>query len=92
MTIQSQKKLEDFEKRKEGTYGDFIKTTGARVKSDAQIRKYINQTLKDHPEFKLVKYDKGIPGTLDYGRAVIMFAHPPYEYTKETSRDTAEEK
>jgi hypothetical protein len=78
--------LSEFEEKKPRTYGDYLVTREARADSDARIRKYINHTLKEQPGFKLVKYARGPPGTLDYGRAVMMFAHPPGDLAKELNK------
>ena len=78
---EKQPTLTDFEPKKR-TYGDYIRTKEAKAESDSRIRKYINRTLKEQPGFRLIKYQIGQPGTLDYGRAVMMFAHPPEEMAK----------
>jgi hypothetical protein len=68
------------------TYGEFIKTKEAKVKADSHIRKYIHQSLKTIKGSKLVKYARGAPGTLDYGRVVVMLAHPMSESSLELAR------
>jgi len=55
-------------------YGEYIRTRAAKAESDSMIRKHINDQIKRG--FKLIKYQIGKPGTLDYGRAVAMFTHP----------------
>lgn len=78
--IKNQRSLKDFESETKGrTYGEYIRTKEARAESDSHIRKYINHFLKQTPGAKLVKYDRGEPGTLNYGRAVMMFSNPPGE-------------
>jgi hypothetical protein len=62
------------------TYGEYIKTPAAKAESDAEIRKHINMYLKDG--WKLEKYKVGVQGTLDYGKAVIMFRFPTAPATK----------
>lgn len=54
-------------------YGDYVKTREAQKEANEQIRKHI-KLYTEGGERKVVKMKMGKPGTLNYGRAVVMFA------------------
>jgi hypothetical protein len=88
MTVK-QPTLSDFEDKppvKSRTYGEYINTKEGKVIADSHVRKFINSTLKNLKVAKLVKYERGRPGSLDYGRVVAMFAIPPSELAKEVNK------
>ena len=58
------------------TYGEYVKTKEAQKEANEQIREHIKLYTKDGT-LKVVKMKMGKPGTLNYGRAVVMFIRKP---------------
>ena len=58
------------------TYGEYVKTKKAQKEANEQIRDHIKLYIKDG-ELKVIKMKMGKPGTLNYGRAVVMFIRKP---------------
>lgn len=60
-----------------GTIGEFVKTKAAQAEADSHIRKTLNFWLKGDTRRKVLKYEKGRKGTLNYGRYVIIIETAP---------------
>jgi len=58
------------------TYGEYVKTREAQKEANEQIRAHIKLYTKDG-DLKVIKMKMGNPGTLNYGRAVVMFQRKP---------------
>jgi hypothetical protein len=54
------------------TYGEYVKTKEAQKEANAQIRAHIKLYIERGKQ-KVIKMKMGKPGTLNYGRAVVMF-------------------
>jgi hypothetical protein len=54
------------------TYGEYVKTKEAQKEANEQIREHI-KLYTNGGERKVIKMKMGKPGTLNYGRAVVMF-------------------
>jgi hypothetical protein len=54
------------------TYGEYVKTKEAQKEANEHIREHI-KLYTSGGERKVIKIKMGKPGTLNYGRAVVMF-------------------
>lgn len=59
-----------------GTIGEYVKTKAAQAEADSHFRKTLNFWLRERNN-KLVKFERGKRGTLDYGKYVIMIISKP---------------